>query len=309
MFACTYSVTLTTDDAPGPLSAWFNDIKICKPEHVVTIGVVDSGFGYQGRGDGSHLCPYGHRDFTIDQDFSTFPNVKEEVPIDEAMGHGTGVVGIIDKYAKQSSIKYCIIILKFYSMNNIYKSQNSINELEAIRYATKHHIDILNLSEGSSMDFPEERNTVKKYLDEGGIVIAAVGNEHVDLDQIPFYPAMDDPRIVTVGALAKDGEGMWVNSLRHTGSNYGEAVRIWEIGENVTGNGITYDGTSQATATVTGKSVARLKKICYNRRVKATLAQDEPNPVHRRNDGISRNLTGIEISQALRRRESRFRSH
>jgi hypothetical protein len=43
-------------------------------------------------------------------------------------------------------------------------------------------------------------------------------------------------------------------------SNYGKSITRWEIGVNVKAYGLIMSGTSQATATATGKIVAGMGK-------------------------------------------------
>lgn len=231
--------------------AWTPAEKRCAPNDVVKIAVIDTGMGYNGTGLDAHLCKFGHKDFTYNQVFSIAFNTKAPVPMD-LHGHGTDVVGLIDRYAKSSGVKYCIVVLKFYDDTPLGESNNARAEIEAIKYATSLKVDFINLSEGSSMKPTfAEINAVEDYLDSGGHIIASAGNNGANLAEHPFYPAMIDPRIVVVGALDEKGKRLRL-------SNYGARVNVWELGKDG-----RFFGTSQAAAITTGKTVARIKRMCY----------------------------------------------
>lgn len=66
--------------------------------HQITIAVIDTGFGFQGRGKDAKLCDLGHRDFSNENWFHDM-GPTDLVPFDKE-GHGTNIVGLIDKYAK-----------------------------------------------------------------------------------------------------------------------------------------------------------------------------------------------------------------
>jgi subtilisin family serine protease len=251
--SCVYAPESSSDLLPVESARAIKEKGICS-EDPIRIAVIDTGLGYMGKGIDSHLCKYGHRDFTKDGFVSAKFNTKDVVPLD-AMSHGTNVVGLIDKYASKGNVNYCIVVLKFYGTQ---KNEDKYlgTEIRAIEYARKLHVDFINLSLGGTFSSSKESKAIKRYLDEGGHVIAAAGNESSDLAESPFYPAMDDSRVIVVGSLDEDGE------VSKT-SNYGSRVNLWEMGEQVTGNGVTLTGTSQATAIATGKIVAHMKNTCY----------------------------------------------
>jgi len=227
----------------------------CKQTHKIRIAVIDTGFGYMGKGSKAHLCKYGHRDFTGYSEYNHKTFTPDPVPRDIDHGHGTNIVGLIDKYASDSGVSYCIVVLKFYRDDAI-TDENVRAEVEAIEWAISLHVDFINLSEGGEKYSEAEAEAVKKFIDGGGTVIAAAGNENHDLAEHPYYPAMSDPRVIVVGNIYKNGE-------RSKISNYGDRVDVWEVGDNQTANGITLTGTSQAAAITTGKTVALMKQVCY----------------------------------------------
>lgn len=226
----------------------------CRKEPI-KIAVIDSGFGFLNRGHGAKLCQYGHRDFTTDYYVSKSYNTKDVVPID-FMGHGTNIVGIIDSYLNKTKINYCIVIIKVFTTAQ--SGMASIEaSIEAFQYANNINADYINYSGGGMMGNTAEKEAVEKFLDRGGHIVAAAGNENLSLD-IPenaFYPAMYDKRIIVVGN--KDAFGK-----RALMSNFGNTITRWEIGENITAYDITGSGTSQATAVATGKIIVENGNKC-----------------------------------------------
>ena len=137
------------------------------------------------------------------------------------------------------------------------ESMKSIQE--AVAYAIVLKVDIINISAGGKEFSLAESAIIKKALDSKITVVAAAGNNFVNLDkECNFFPACYDERIIVVGNLNKD------KSIADT-SNYGNYVKKWEVGQNVLSDapngGEQYkSGTSQAAAIVTGKIVKTLKK-------------------------------------------------
>jgi len=218
-----------------------------------TIAIIDTGFGAGFRGEEmAKLCKYGHKNF-VDDDNSFKFGTKDPVPVDHN-GHGTHVAGIIDKYAREANINYCLVVIEYYSPKDD-SNQNLQNTVKAINYAKQIHVDFINYSSGGLDKSNEEVMAVKNFLNAGGKFIAAAGNEHTDLSQRPYYPAMDDSRVIVVGSIKRDG-----TIARY--SNFGTRVNRWEMGSGVEVFGKYMGGTSQACAIATGKLVGETKNFC-----------------------------------------------
>lgn len=221
----------------------------------IKIAVIDTGFGFNDVGHEARLCQYGHKDFTIDRQFTKNYATHTPVPLD-VHGHGTNIAGIIDGYAKKNHINYCIVVIKYYSENQS-GDRNLAASINAFTYAANLKVDYVNYSGGGPTVNVLERFEVRRILNYGGKFIAAAGNENADLNKSEnaYYPAMYDKRIIVVGNTDKDG-------VRSKSSNYGNVVKRWEVGEQVTAYGITMTGTSQATAVATGKIVSESDNKC-----------------------------------------------
>lgn len=217
----------------------------------IRIAIVDTGFGFKSKGQEARLCKYGHKDFTEEQKFSDPTNDKLKVPLD-INGHGTNIVGIIEGYAKEAHINYCIVVLKYYTRDGMHNLRNTIN---AFNYASDMRIDYINYSAGGTEPSNSEKSAVKRFLNGGGILIVSAGNDGTNLDLYGYFPAQYDKRTIVVGSLNKRGS-------RLLSSNYGTIVNRWEIGIDVIGYGISMSGTSQAAASATGKIVSQNTNKC-----------------------------------------------
>lgn len=217
------------------------------PFPLVKIGVVDTGFGYQGKGGGTPLCQEGHKDFTNDQEFTQVVKTKDPVPLD-FNSHGTNIAGIITRFAGKKHRNFCLVIIKYYDKHSM---GGVLLTTKSFEYAADLKLDYVNYSGGGADPSTAEFNAVKRYLDGGGKFITAAGNnaQNLDLPGAGYFPATyGDNRIISVGSTDKKGNVL-------SSSNYGSKVTRWEVGLNVEAFGIILTGTSQAVATATGKLV------------------------------------------------------
>jgi subtilisin family serine protease len=202
----------------------------------IKVAVIDTGIDPKYKAQ-LPLCPSGHKDFT-------------GTGLEDNIGHGTHIAGLIDLYAKGSD--YCQIILKAYDKSSKVDSLTSYQE--ALGEAIALDVDVINVSANGPGSSFKERWTVKKALDKGITVVVAAGNDATNLDvNCNTYPACYDPRIIVVGNKTKTGQ-------RAHSSNYGKIVKIYEVGEDVESINGTLSGTSQSTAIVSGKAIALLAK-------------------------------------------------
>lgn len=222
----------------------------------IKIAVLDTGFdiGNSFFGYNAKLCKYGHKDFSKEKKFIKTSGVNN-VPKD-THGHGTHIVGIIDKLISEVSQDYCIVIIKYYSEKQT-GVENLLASNKALTYALNIGVNVINYSGGGPETSSTESSVVKKFLDRDGILVAAAGNEksNLEIKENRYFPAQDDTRAVVVGNLKKNGQ-------RHGSSNYGSPVTRWEVGEDVESFGFRMTGTSQATAVATGKIVREILKSC-----------------------------------------------
>lgn len=110
-----------------------------------------------------------------------------------------------------------------------------------ILYAARSGIRVISLSLGGYDRVPKIATAVKTAIDRGCIVVAAAGNDGLDIRREPIYPACL-PGVLSVGAL--DGNKLWSSS--NTGARICAAGKA--IYSTLPGNRWgRYSGTSMAT--------------------------------------------------------------
>lgn len=158
-------------------------------------------------------------------------------PPDDVPYHGTNIVGIIEKTAGPSTL-YCIEVRKVYF--------NGVFNLQAYLEVLSTDADIVHLSLSGTGYLREEVRLMRLLLDRGVLIVAAAGNDSLNLDNgCNVYPACADPRIVVIG-----------NGGSQT-SNYGKPVDAYLNGQKVTGGGLTMSGSSQSAALFTGAVIKK----------------------------------------------------
>lgn len=177
-------------------------------------------------------------------------------------GHGMHIAGIIaanGKHDGRSGVSgvapnVSIMALKYYDPKSS-NSNNLKNTVNAIRYAIKMKVNIINYSGGGTDYSAEEFAAVKEAEKAGILFIAAAGNERSNSDEAGkhYYPAdYGLSNIISVTAVNKEKTEVLASS------NFGvRTVDLAAPGENIystlPNNAYgTMTGTSQATAFVTG---------------------------------------------------------
>jgi subtilisin family serine protease len=226
---------------------YFISFAICGFSKVITVAVIDTGLNLKNGSIKNHLCQYGHRDFSHKNEFHKDMGTIDPVPVDNH-GHGSNIEGLIEQFAGNSN-NYCLVIIKYYDLK-----ENAFDDFataNAIVYATQIGADYINYSSTGQIYMPVEKAMTVNYLNKGGIFVTSAGNRNLDINKDPFYPAMNDSRVIVVGNLDVF-EGIGPHNKARL-SNYGESVDVWEMGTKVIGNEILMSGTSQAAAIHTGK--------------------------------------------------------
>lgn len=191
-------------------------------------------------------------------DFQGWNFSEDSGDVSDDHGHGTHVAGIIGG-AEGVAPRVSLMILKYYDPEAP-ALDNVANTIAAIRYAVANGANIINYSAGGGIKNEAELAALKWAEEKGVLVVAAAGNEGVDSDQYPFYPAdYDLPNILSVTAVDQFDE------LLRT-SNFGSrSVAIAAPGKNIystlPGEQHGYlTGTSQATAFASGVAALMMSK-------------------------------------------------
>lgn len=170
-------------------------------------------------------------------------------------GHGTHVSGIIGARTNNETgvagtcWKGSIVPVKF--MDSRGKGSTS-DAADGIEYAVQRGIKIINCSFGSSSESSALQDAVDYAQDKGVLIVVAAGNDGVNIDKTPTYPASyTNSNILTVAAST-------ATDTLASFSNYGpDGVDVAAPGDNIRSTylGSTYknlDGTSMASPYVTG---------------------------------------------------------
>ncbi|MBL7543487.1 MAG: S8 family serine peptidase [Bdellovibrionaceae bacterium] len=164
-------------------------------------------------------------------------------------GHGTHVAGIIYQELKQLKLEneFCFQVLKYYN-SETYSPHLLQASNQSLKYAALNKSQLINYSGGGYAANKEEEFWLRQLAHKNIPVMAAMGNQTLDTDQFPFYPAGYDLENVFAIAAATPEQ------TRAPFSNYGKrkfdfmapGVHIKAFGLN---NSQAYlSGTSQATA-------------------------------------------------------------
>lgn len=216
----------------------------------------------------------------------------ESKNLQDQHGHGTHIAGILYEELKQLKLEsqFCFQILKYYDSdepaNNLLKASN-----ESFRYALENHSRLVNYSGGGYSYNKDEVSLIQKLAAKHVPVVAAMGNQRLNTDEMPFFPASYTTENIFAIAAAN------TNQTIANFSNFGKkrfdflapGVLIESFGLN---NSKSYlSGTSQATAKVSAliaylmyqeKNVtnwSELKKNVKNLRAVYLTKKQKGNPL------------------------------
>ncbi len=202
----------------------------------------------------------------VDDDNSPVPDVNSG-SLPEAISHGTVVAGIIgatgNNHQGTVGLNWQVQIMPLRMLNYVGVG-DSIATSEAIEYAVANGADVINLSFSGDTADTLLRNAVRDAYEAGVVVVAAMGNDNLNTDSTPIYPAC-------FGAYDLED---WVIGVASTGktdekssfSNFGSAcVDLSAPGEDFFGlsyfdpslgfdvaYGNSWSGTSMAAPVVSG---------------------------------------------------------
>jgi serine protease len=170
----------------------------------VIVAVLDTGVAYANRGHYRRSPDFLANQFVQGYNFvahNPFPNDRN--------GHGTFVAGTIAEATNNSygltGLAYGAQIMPVQVLNSAGEGDAS-TIAEGVRFAVKHHAQVINLSlefssDVTAADIPELIEALRYAHRHGVLVVAAAGNEgHTAV----AYPARA-PYVVAVGATTEDG--------------------------------------------------------------------------------------------------------
>lgn len=209
----------------------------------------------------------------IDDDNTPVPDASHGSDPD-AVSHGTVISGIIAATGNNneglSGVVWDARIMAVRMLDKV-GSGDSIDARKAINYAVENGADVINLSFSGSTNDPALRKAVMNAYNQGVVIVAALGNEGVNINANPVYPA-----------CYKDGDADWVIGVAASNrtdqhslfSNYGSACTdLSAPGEDMYGlfyyepsdgystlYGDHWSGTSVASPVVAGAAALILSK-------------------------------------------------
>lgn len=230
----------------------------------VKVGIIDSGI------EGSHEDLVGKVDRTLSKSF------VDNSPLEDPIGHGTAISGIIGANKNSIGITGLVDDVDLVSLKiNWYTSE----VISAINYAEENDIKIINFSGYNFAYSSTFELAIENY---SGLFVTIAGNDDVDLDENPTYPAnFKTDNMIVVGGITR-------SSKEYPAGNYGDetvdilapASGVYSLTRNNTYR--DYDGTSLAAPFVTATaalimtqyptiSVSKLKSMILDN---ATLNSD-----------------------------------
>lgn len=163
---------------------------------------------------------------------------------DDTNGHGTQVAGVLAASVNGVGIAGIAAGISIMPLRACAPDCDAAPLISAINYAVANGADVINLSLGSKPGDPVS-SALQQSIDDaaaaGVTVVAAVGNDSVDIDSEPVYPA-SFPSVIAVSATDR-------NDALSTFSNYGSSsVDLAAPGEDILTTGINGDVTVSGTS-------------------------------------------------------------
>jgi len=215
----------------------------------VIVGVMDSGIDHSHPDIAANMWSYA-------DGYYGWNFINDNSESMDTAGHGTHVAGIIGAVGNNAiGITGVCWKIKLAALRIGNKAFSLDAAIRAIDFANVNRISILNNSWGGRYNSPSLKHAIDHY---NGLFIASAGNDGVDSDITPDYPAAyDNENIISVAATDSD-------DALASFSNYGaESVDIAAPGTNILSLALNNEyssdeGTSMSTPFVSG--VAALLK-------------------------------------------------
>ncbi|NBX49996.1 hypothetical protein EBT25_08640 [bacterium] len=179
----------------------------------------------------------------VDNDAAPVPELEHSSDPD-AQSHGTVVAGIVgavgNNHEGYTGIVWNAKIMPLRILDE-YGSGNESDASAAIAYAVRNGADVINLSFAGNEAHASLRNAVQHAYQQGVVIVAALGNDARDLNEVPVYPACLQGSVSdwVIGVAATDADD------QETGfTNFGSSCAdISAPGEGIYGLGYAERGS------------------------------------------------------------------
>lgn len=147
----------------------------------------------------------------------------------DGLAHGTTTAGCAGARADNATgiagTGFDITILPIKVGSDNRQVNGIFNGYTAIRYAADLGAHIINCSWGGRGNDPQSDDVIAYATAKGALVVAATGNDGLDMDITPFFPACS-PGAFSIGSISNDFRAS-------SFSNYGTKAAIYAPGEDV----------------------------------------------------------------------------
>jgi subtilisin family serine protease len=225
----------------------------------------------------------GYVDDIYGWDFADHNNDPSDIS-----GHGTHVAGIIGASTHNAldiaGVCPRIRIMPLKVTKDAGGDMDTFDIIEAIEYAMDKGAAILNLSFGGTRPQTAEESALRRFAQNNdGLIICSAGNQGIDIDHNPLYPASYDlPHVISVASSRLVSDGRYALADL---SNYGRiSVDLMAPGENIVstlpGKTGILSGTSMATGFVSGAAgLLKARAPLTTARGIKTLLLDNVDPI------------------------------
>lgn len=164
-------------------------------------------------------------------------------------GHGTAMASVVHAAAPDA---------RLLAVKAVGSDGTSDERLaEGIDRAVAAGASVVLLSMAGAEPLPRTRSAIRRAARHDAIVVAAAGNDGLDLGRHPAYPAAyDEPNLVAVAAVARDGTLLGTSNRGPTVTAKGLGVGVPAC--DVDGHATTTGATSAAAALVAAEAARRL---------------------------------------------------
>ncbi len=250
-FTSTVGESMIVNEPALPAGLEFTPETSCVTGAGVVVAVLDTGIDPSHPDLADKVLPNGIDTLENTTDVRDIGNGIDDDgdgTVDEMVGHGTNVAGIVTQVAPNAQI----LPVKVLDSDGV---GNTFSVVSGIHYAVEQGADVINLSLGTTYDSLAIREAVSFAVDQGVLVAAAAGNGDQQ-DPVEYPAAVDE--VISVAATDANGD-------KASYSNYHQTVDISAPGDNVAsaypdGRYITASGTSMSTPLVAGAAALMMER-------------------------------------------------